>query len=525
MTTKTKKRTAKVRSLREAKHLEAQIKKIREEFEEAERQAGDLDPTQDDEDGFAIERETDTRINGAKKNANDLFHLIEERLLPALEGRSTQRGTGDEGTGEGRTSEDETRTSELLRSAGIELSGEASPDLQKLLGLMEQQQREINLLSEQRTTRLGLGGYDGTRAASGDDPDKKFSMTRAVQGYLNNWQGWDKAFPEKEMVADYAQKAMNSGVSSTGGFLIAPTWMNDVIELLRPHTVALQLGMRTLPNLTGGPVQFAKLSGGATAYWVAEGKKATKSQASMGMLNLTPRPLVTVVPISEDLMESAPNASGIVEEDMALATAEAIDRGVMIGSGGEGSPLGIVNAPGIGVTDFSSFAVPTATDYSGSAALQTVTDLLDDMVFQLANRDAYKGSLGFALHPLALQILRKVKDHSGKPLLFNAMDSSPNSNGSAGLGNSQLWGHNFGHTTQLSYGAVTDILFGNWADLMLGRWGATKIVPSIHASDSGATDGASNAFLQRQVWIRMSAKVDVGLRHGESFQVGNGWAN
>ncbi len=522
MTVKTKKRTQKIKSLSEAKRLKKQIDQITKEFEDQERAAGNLD-TEDDEE-FRIERDTDTRIEGAKKNANDLFHLIEEKVLPRL-AKLESRGTG-EGEEEERTSEDDNRTSELLRSAGIVLSDEdRSGNMAKIVGLMEQQQREINLLSQQRTARVGLGGYDGTRDANGDDPDKKFSLTRAVQGYLNHWEGWDKAFPEKEMVADYRQKTMNAGVSSTGGFLIAPTWMSDVIELLRPHTVALQLGMRTLPNLTGGPVQFAKLSGGATAYWVAEGKKATKSQASMGMLNLTPRPLVTVVPISEDLMESAPNASGIVEEDMALATAEAIDRGVMIGGGGEGSPLGIVNAPGIGVTDFSGFAVPTATDYSASNTLQIVTDLMDDMIFQLASRNAYKGSLGFALNPLALQILRKVKDHSGRPLLFNPMDSSPNANGSAGLGNSQLWGHNFGHTTQLAYGAVTDMLFGNWADLLLGRWGATKIVPSIHASDSGATDGASNAFLQRQVWIRMSAKVDVGLRHGESFQVANGWAN
>jgi len=533
MPTKTKPRTHKVRTLAEAKRLEDQIRGIREAFEQQERSSGFSRITEDDEAAFEIERQADARIQTATRNANDLFTLLEQRILPRLDEleaksstKSTKTSTADDGKPESReAAEQKTRAAELLAKAGIDLSDDASEDMRKVTAIIAQQQREIDLLVENRSSRLGLSGYDGTRAAN--DPETKFSLTRAVQGHLANWEGWDNAYPEKDLIAEYRQKAMEAGVPSTGGFLVAPTWVSDLIELLRPNTVAMQLGMRTLPNLTGGPVQFAKLKGGATAYWVAEGKKATKSEMTMGMLNLTPRPIIGVVPISEDLLEAAPNASGVVEEDLAQAIGEAIDRGVMNGGGGEGQPLGIVNSPGIGKTDWSGATFPTATDYSGSNNFQTVTDLLDDMIFQVAARNAYKGSLGFALNPLAVQKLRTIKDHSGRPLLFNASAMNPNAGESASvaLSSTELWGHAFGMSTELLYGAVTDLIFGNWADLLLGRWGATKVVPSIHASDYGAADGATNAFLQRQVWVRMSAKVDCGLRHGESMQIANGWAN
>jgi len=38
-----------------------------------------------------------------------------------------------------------------------------------------------------------------------------------------------------------------------------------------------------------------------------------------------------------------------------------------------------------------------------------------------------------------------------------------------------------------------------------------------------ATDG-SNAFLQRQVWIRFAAKIDSTLRHPESVEIATGLA-
>lgn len=533
--TKTKRRAVKVRSLEEARALEAQIRAVRESFEREASPDDDVSELQDET--IRIQRDADEEIQTGIRTLDELYNRI-ERTLGSRLSVVEQRVAG--GTPETPETDPETLPANgqrgiedplspvaaLLRARGVvDFEKKSATEQRELLAkLANQQAREIEAVHARMVSKIGLPGFDGTSEAE----EKKFDLVRAVSGYLNGWSGGEEVWPEKKLLDEYqAQlRAMGTTVSSAGGFFVAPTWMSDVIELLRPNTVALQLGMRTVPNLTGGPVTFPKIKGGATAYWVAEGKTGTKSQMSTGALNLTPRPIMVIVPISEDLIEAAADVEGVVTEDMGLAMGEAIDRGTMIGGGGDGQPLGIVNAPGVGTTDFSGIVIPTSTDYSGAANFQNVTDLLDDLIFQVAARNAYRGRPGFALHPLAVQKLRTVKDHGGKPLLFSAASDDPNaSDASVGIGKGQLWGHPFGMTTQLGYGTNTDLLFGNWQDLLLGRWGATKILPSMEASDPGATDGSTSAYMQAEVWIRMRAKVDVGLRHGESFQIANGWAN
>lgn len=381
----------------------------------------------------------------------------------------------------------------------------------KVNGLVE----DINRLAgKEKEIANGGIGYDHQRAGeiektTGTDKEK-FNMGRAIGGFIHNWQGPYKDCPERDMIAAYAERSLQLGVSSAGGFLVAPQWMTDIIELLRPNLVSAVLGARFRP--LSGPVNFRKIAGGATSFWTAEGKKATKSEPSFGKISLTPKPLVTMVPISEDLLMMGPSGlEGDIEEDMARSQAETLDESILKGDGGEGEPVGIVNLAG-GTTDF------TGVSYGPT---QGITNLLDELQYSIGARNV-RGIVGLAMNPLAIQRLRTVKDDNNNTIIVDSHSVNPQAiNG--GVESGRIWGMPYATTTQLTFGTATDDLIAAvWREIIIGQFGATEIRPSFDASDP--TDNTS-AFMQREVWIRMTARWDAALRYSEAVQLAANWTN
>lgn len=401
-------------------------------------------------------------------------------------------------------------------SAAEAATADIRKDIGNLVDTVNGMVGDINKLAgQEREVANGGIGYDHERATETErrtgSKTEKFSLSRAIGGFTSGWQGDYAKCPEREMIEAYAKRSLQLGVSSAGGFLVAPQWMSDVIELLRPNLVAAVLGARFRP-LTG-PVNFRKIAGGATSYWTAEGKKATKSEPSYGKISLTPKPLVTLVPISEDLLAMGPSGmEGDIEEDMARSQAETLDESIMKGDGGEGEPIGMVNIAG-GTTDFSDI------DYGGT--LQNVTDKLDDLMYAIGARNV-RGAVGLAMNPLAIQKLRTTKDLDGNTVIVDSHTVDPQAvNG--GVETGRLWGMRYATSTQLAYGTTNDdIIAAVWREILIGQFGATEIRPSFDASDP--TDNTS-AFMQREVWIRMTARWDAALRYAEAVQLATGWDN
>ena len=80
-----KKSTHKVRSLSEAQRLEAEIRAIREQFEEAEAEETTRTAAQTDA-AFEIERDTAAALETRTPSPTDLFPLTEGRARPAPAG-------------------------------------------------------------------------------------------------------------------------------------------------------------------------------------------------------------------------------------------------------------------------------------------------------------------------------------------------------------------------------------------------------------------------------------------------------
>ena len=417
-----------------------------------------------------------------------------------------------------------TQIERLVQDKGEEQVGQLE-DLRREHGsLVERVDKVIGdvekLAADDQEAAGGGIGYDHKEAMETEEKGspRRFSMTRAVIGHLNAWQGPHAKTLEAQLVREFMgqERALQLGVSSAGGFLVPPQWMGEQIELLRDALVLRILGARFRP-LTG-PASFRKMQNGAVSYWVAEGRKAQRSQQEWGRINLTPKPLVTLVPVSEDLLQMGPSGlEGDLEEDMALSQANTLDLAAMKGDGGEAEPLGMVNVAG-GTTDWSG-----ATH---SGATQDVTDLLDEMIYAIASRNI-QGNVAFAVNPLGVQRLRKTKDDQGRPLLFPAgQDGQADPQNPNGIRSGTLWGQPFAMTNALvgspgfDAGYNDDLIAAVWSQIMVANFGATEIRPSFDAYDA---NGDQNAFLQREMWIRMTSRWDTAVRHTEAIQIATGF--
>src|SRR5947199_4822959 len=82
-------------------------------------------------------------------------------------------------------------------------------------------------------------------------------------------------------------------------------------------------------------MQFPKLTGGSTAYWVGEATSLTESTPSTGNLDLQAKKLGVFVKINNELLRFAsPSAEGLIRLDMARVAALKADLAMLEGTGG-----------------------------------------------------------------------------------------------------------------------------------------------------------------------------------------------
>jgi len=91
-----------------------------------------------------------------------------------------------------------------------------------------------------------------------------------------------------------------------------------------------------------GTTKIPKLASGATAYYVGENTAATKSEPTTGQLTLTFKKLVTLVPMSNDLLRYAsPGADAIVRDDVVNAMRVREDQAFIRDQGTDSTPKGL----------------------------------------------------------------------------------------------------------------------------------------------------------------------------------------
>lgn len=274
-----------------------------------------------------------------------------------------------------------------------------------------------------------------------------------------------------------ATRDLTVGTSSAGGYLVA-TENIGFIELLRNRSVAFRMGAIRLSGLQGN-ITVPRQTAAASATWLAnEGSTATEAQPTFGQLALSPKTVAAYTEISRQLLlQSSPEAEGIVMADVAASVAIAADLGVLTGSGSAGQPTGITATSGIGSVTGTSLA------YAG--VLEFQTDIAAGNVMPMAG--------GYVTTPaVAALMMQRVKFSSTASPLWEGNIWDGSMCGFPAMSSNQM--------------AAATMLYGDWSKVVVGEWGVLEVSVNPFAN-----------FQAGIIGIRAMYSMDVGLRYAGAF--------
>lgn len=290
-------------------------------------------------------------------------------------------------------------------------------------------------------------------------------------------------------------KALAASVPTDGGFLIPEQYSDEVIPLLRNKAVFRSMGARSLP-LDGGNLNIPRMLGGATSYYVGENQDAKASKPSFGNMRLSAKKLVTMVPISNDLIRStSAEADRIVRDDMIQSMALAEDYAALYGKGTEFSPRGVFNTDGVEKIKLSS---------------DIDSDNLGNFVGTLMSKNINWNNVGWVFNGRVWNKLYHLKTTTGAYLHREELNAG------------KFLGFPYKVTNQIESKGVnlaTDIFFGDFAEFLIGEDMGLEMMASTEATYQDGNELVS-AFSRDQTVIKVTSKHDFGVRHPEAFVIG-----
>lgn len=391
---------------------------------------------------------------------------------------------------------------------------------EKLVKLREELQREIKALGQKSQVGAGLPGYSPVN----ENPEKSFSLARAIEGHLEKWQGDSKSFPEYEVVKEYEahlkdtgqfaqlqRDGQQAGFGGQGGLLISTTMIPELLPALQANSVAMAAGVEVIDDISGGALVLPREKGGMLAYRRGESQTIPTSREEYDFLELRPHSLAARTFLSRSLlMQTNRRAMGYSERALGRVLGLRVDLDFFKGESGD-EPTGVLNAayPDTSVSDWSGI------DYEG--ADQNVDDLLEDFILAPKNRNAYAGYGDFTFFstPSGFSRLRKTKDADGRRIdIFEKRSPKVVS----GVAQDDLcYGHKYAETTQLTYGTTSDDFVGFPVKAaMMGFWDTMQLFVSEHAPGAAETG---------DVMVRAMLFNDSAIARGEFVQRVSGWDN
>jgi HK97 family phage major capsid protein len=326
-----------------------------------------------------------------------------------------------------------------------------------------------------------------------NDPDKALYYALGAQGKGNGM------YPSDSEVHALL-KTLSATTPSEGGFLIAEQYSRDIIPLLYSKTAVVELGARRVP-MPNGNLNLPKLTGGSTSYYQGENSDATVSQPTFGNVKLSSKKLITMVPISNDLIRNAsPEADRIVRDDMVQQMRLKLDFTALYGDGSAFTPLGIkksINTANISVA-------------TGTGTLSA--DVIGTMIGSLMGDNIPMLSVGFIFNSQIWQGLYNLKTTTNMYIYRDEMNRGT------------LNGFPFRVSNQIGTANATagttysDIFFGDFSEFIMGDEMAFEFSSSTEASWKDSSGNYNNAFSQDQTILRIIAKHDFALRHDKAFR-------
>lgn len=289
--------------------------------------------------------------------------------------------------------------------------------------------------------------------------------------------------------SDVQKRDLTVATAASAGNLVATELHSQsFIDLLRNKMMVTAMGAKLLTGLQGN-IAIPRQTGGATAYWVAEGNAPTESAQTVDQVAMSPKTVGAYTDISRKLLlQSSIDVEQFVRTDLATVLALAIDLAAIAGTGLNNQPKGVLASSGIGaVVGGANGLEPT---WAQIVALETAV--------AVANADV--GSMGYLTNAKVrgkLKTTSKVAGQTG----FIWEDGGTVNGYRAGVTNQVPSNLTKGTGTNLSA-----IIFGNWADLVIGQWGVLDLMVDPYSQSTSGT-----------VRVVALQDVDVALRNAVSF--------
>lgn len=334
---------------------------------------------------------------------------------------------------------------------------------------------------------------------------KRYSITNGIRASLTN--DWSKAGFEREVSqeiekqsgrtargffvpGDVFKRDLTQGTATAGGHVTPDVHRGDLfIDALRDSSVVQQAGATVFRGLKGD-IKIPRLTTKGTVGFVAENNAVSETNQAFDQVTMTERTLGGFVDLSRVLINNSdPSIEQIVRNDMTQQIGLKIDE-VAFEGGGSNEPTGITQTSGIG---------DVAIGTNGGAITYSATI---DMIKEVAQDSALKGSLGYAVTPEVVYQMRKTPKVSSTDSVM-IMDNANMLNGYNVYQSSQL-------PKDLTKGTLSStahaMIFGNWQDLLVGYYSGLDVLVDPYTGSSAGT-----------VRLNFFTGMDVAVRHAQSF--------
>lgn len=325
-------------------------------------------------------------------------------------------------------------------------------------------------------------------------------------------------------------KALLAGVGASGGFIVPPEYINEIIELLRPMAVVRSANPRTMP-MPRGTMTLPAQTQAASAAYAGETAQITQSQQQLGQIVATYKKLTALVPLTNDLMRYAdPAADAFVRDDLVKVMALREDLAFILGDGTQDTPKGFLSFAGAwALQNAGTNGVWSATAQSTAATGGNF--ITSTLGYSLATAASELGGLVNKLDTANVPDLRRV--WFMHPRSYNYLNNVQNSLGvyvyRDELSRGTLIGYPFKKSTQIPIN-IWDSTNGNdkdcsfiflveMTDALILDAMTLELAVSREGMYIDSTGATVSAFQKDQTIIRAIQEHDFQMRHPASIAV------
>jgi len=304
----------------------------------------------------------------------------------------------------------------------------------------------------------------------------------------------------------FSGKALGTSSDTAGGTFVALPMLGELIDLQRSLEVFAMAGAQEVALPPNGRIQFPKVTGATSAYWIGEGNPITETQPTTGHLELQAKKLGVFVKLNNELLRFAsPSAEGLVRFDMARSAALKADQAMLEGTGGT-QIKGVLNYNTIVSHTASTLGADGNTFQAADVALMesklpdaveapTAWVMRKAMFAAIMNRradavTANDGKGAFVFRPDRSVAAAPPVDLYGTKVIRSAQVAATRTKGSA---------------SNLSY-----VVLGYFPDWVVARMGVMEFLASSHGDTALQND---------MTYLRGIQHIDAGPRQAGSFVV------